>query len=160
MRAVSPRTRARKRRYFSTSGGGTETSGATVLGMKPLRALAGVPLLLLAACTSSGSAECSCPLMVVLVSVPADRIGDVGSVTATGACSNVSPAMGDQYQYYVKEDSVGTCHIVVTFQSGAPEFETDVSLTLTTPDCDCAFAPTSPVVVPELEADGGAAGGR
>jgi hypothetical protein len=96
--------------------------------------------------------------MEVLVSVPADRIGDVRSVTATGACSNVSPAMGDQY--YVKEDSVGTCHIVVTFQSGAPEFETDVSLTLTTPDCDCAFAPTSPVVVPEVEEDGGAGGAQ
>lgn len=127
--------------------------------MKRLRAFAGIPLLMIAAC-SSGSTPmaCRCPSGAFGVSVPADRIDDVGSVTATGACSNASFGSG---MIYVSEKSVGTCHIVVVFKSGAPEFDADVPLTQGTFECEasCSPMPSSPVAVPELN-DAGAAGTR
>jgi hypothetical protein len=63
---------------------------------------------------------------------------------------------------YISEDSVGTCHIGVVFKSGAPEFDADVPLTRGTFECEasCSPTPSSPVVVPELDDDGGAAGAR
>ena len=118
--------------------------------------------LVLAACSSDGNAPmvCHCPAGVFLVSIPADRTSDVESVTATGACSNASPS--GKGGYSVSEDSVGTCHIAVTFQSGAPEFDTDVPLARGTFECEASCAPTtsSPVVVPELDGDGGIGGAQ
>jgi len=118
--------------------------------------------LALAACSSDGNApmECHCPAGIFLVSVPADRMNDVDSVTATGACSHASPSGKDGYS--VSEDGVGTCHIAVTFKSGAPEFDADVQLARGTFECEasCPPVPSSPVVVPELDGDGGIGGAR
>ena len=121
------------------------------------------------ACGSSGDLRgggggeptvCNCPSGVFSISVPADRVNDVESVSATGACSHASSSNGDEY--YLSEDSVGTCHISVTFKSGAPEFEADVPLTRGTYECEavCAPTPSSPVVVPEAGEDAGAPAGR
>jgi len=130
--------------------------------MRRLRAFAGVPLLMIAACSSSEPAMvCHCPNAAFDVTVPADRVNDVKSVAATGACSNAS---FDSGRISISEDSVGTCHIVVVFKSGAPEFDADVPLTRGTFECEasCAPTPSSPVVIPEVvdDGDGGAAGAR
>jgi hypothetical protein len=56
--------------------------------------------------------------------------------------------------------SVGTCHIAVTFKSGAPEYETDVALVQGTDECEavCAPMPTSPVVIPDVDGGSGVDG--
>ena len=93
---------------------------------------------------------CECPQSGFSVSIPADRLDDIESVTATGACSNVSsPKSGP---YFISPDSVGICHISVVFRSGAPEFQADVPLTRGTFECEayCSPSPSFPVIVPEL----------
>jgi len=123
-------------------------------------ALAFVSLSVLAitACSSSSGGgsdgACSCPAAIFLISVPAD----VASLTASGACGSADHIASDQYSVY--ENSVGTCHIAVTFKNGAPEYDTDVSLAHGTVGCEtqCAPTPTAPVVIPDV--DGGGAGGE
>ena len=136
--------------------------GATVQTMRRLHAFAGVAWIMVTACSSSSSGPalvCSCPAGAFEVTVPADRVHDVESVVATGACSNAS---FDSGMISIFEDSVGTCHIVVVFKSGAPEFHADVPLKRGTYECEasCAPTPSSPVVIPEVADDGdGGAGG-
>ena len=104
---------------------------------------------------------CRCPNAAFEVTVPADRVDDVKSVAATGACSNAS---FDSDRISISEDSVGTCHVVVVFKSGAPEFDADVPLARGTFECEasCAPTPSSPVVIPEVAevGDGGAGGAQ
>jgi hypothetical protein len=113
--------------------------------------------LAIAACSSSGSTgECACPAGEFLISVPADRASDVKSVIASGACEFADSAGNGQYS--AASASVGTCHIAVTFKSGAPEYDTDVSIVRGPPSCGCLQGPTTAVVVPDV--DGGGAGGE
>jgi hypothetical protein len=111
-----------------------------------------------AACSSSGSTDtvCACPNATFLISVPADRATDVASITASGACEFADPAGSGQYS--AEATSVGTCHIAVTFKSGAAEYDTDVATVRGPSPCACLQGPTAPVVVPEV--DGGGAGGE
>jgi hypothetical protein len=110
------------------------------------------------ACSSSGGADpvCACPNAAFSISVPADRAADVASVTASGACSRPDLSGGDQTS--VLEDSVGTCHIAVTFKSGAPEYDTDVSIGRGPSPCGCLQGPAAGVVVPDV--DGGEGGAQ
>ena len=150
---------SKQAKYEQSRSGDFATSGATFSPMKLLRAFAGVPLLMVAGCTSSGPAMvCNCPADVFEVTVPADRVDDVKSVAATGACSNAS---FDSGRIFISEDGVGTCHIVVVFKSGAPEFDADVPLMRGAFACEtvCSPTPSSPVVIPEV-ADEGAGGAQ
>jgi hypothetical protein len=123
-----------------------------------LAACACVGWFVISACSSSGSGndiECACPSGEFLVTVPADRASDIQSLRASGACSNASRFGCERYS--VEEDSVGTCHIAVTFRSGAPEFDTDVALARGTFECEavCAPTPVSPVVIPDVDGGSG-----
>lgn len=124
--------------------------------------LGGLSVLALGACASSddSSQDCRCPAGGFFVTVPADRAADVQAVSATGACSNPSElaelksppdAAQPSDEFSVFEDDVGTCHLSVTFKSGAPEFDTDVQLVRGTVGCQasCSPVPSAPVSVPE-----------
>jgi hypothetical protein len=112
-------------------------------------------VLLVTACDSSSSPdlECNCPANVFAIAVPPDRASDIKSVRASGACAE--PVRLSCKEISVLEESVGTCHIAVTFKSGAPEYDTDVTLAHGTFECEtvCFPTPTSPVVIPDV--DGG-----
>jgi len=126
-------------------------------GSSVLMVLIGAALATFTACSNESSFDCRCPSGAFEISVPADRASDVESVTATGACSLASSLGGEQVG--LSEDRVGTCHIAVTFKSGAPEYDTDVTLAQGTYECEavCAPMPTSPVAIPELEGGEGGA---
>lgn len=107
-------------------------------------------LALLASCSGGNNdTVCSCPLSMLVISVPADRASNVKSVTATGACEKASALS-------VGPNGTGTCHIAVTFKSGASEYDTDVAIVPGPSPCECPQVSTSSVAVPEL--DGGEGG--
>jgi hypothetical protein len=115
------------------------------------------------ACSNSDeAAACNCPNDAFGVTVPADRAGDVKSVTATGVCLVSS---FDSSNILIGVSGSGSCHITVTFKSGAPEFDANVQIEPATDACACRQVPSSPVVIPELDgggsiADGGEAGSQ
>jgi hypothetical protein len=76
-------------------------------------------------------------------------------MSASGACSGASPF--SNRGYFVDAEKVGICHIAVTFKSGAPEYDTDVTLARGTYECEavCAPMPTSPVVIPDVDGGSG-----
>jgi hypothetical protein len=122
-------------------------------------AVIGLVLAVLASCSGGNNdTDCRCPANQFRISVPANRASDVQSVTATGACSIEPPG---QVEVDLTATGAGTCHIAVTFKSGAPEYDTDVALVQGTAGCEaaCAPVPTSSVAVPELDGGAGALSG-
>jgi hypothetical protein len=147
---------------FGGGGGAHETRRARSSGAW-LRLLAACGFALqIAACESSSDAvECRCPSFDLSVTVPADRVADIQTISATGpACSSIS-ALGDG-RFSVPVDGAGTCHITIVFRSAAPEFDTDVPFApCSGAPCCASCGPQAPyaVSVPEAEAEGAAAAG-
>jgi hypothetical protein len=111
-----------------------------------------VPLLALGACASE-TVFCDCGEYGVGISVPADRFDDVANVTATGPGCASEVMTPQPHVFWVRGRAVGTCHIEITFRSGAPTFTADAQVEAHQTGCCSGFL-ADPVVVPEL--DGGA----
>jgi hypothetical protein len=90
-----------------------------------------------------------CPVSTFDVDVPKDRVTDTGPVAASGPCQAPSVYPAATYTFIVT--GMGVCHVTVHFQSGAPDFVTDMKITRSPPGC-CGNAPvaeTTVVYVPE-----------
>jgi hypothetical protein len=89
------------------------------------------------------------------VVVPPDRQGDVASVVTTGQCGDAESVAPDGV-FFVRVLGEGTCHVTVTFRSGAPTFQADVPIvTSKTGCCPGELGAQGPVNVPEAPRDAG-----
>jgi hypothetical protein len=103
-------------------------------------------------CTSSADCHHSCPISSFALDVPADRVDDVASVTPTGPCTPESVTGSAPGLYFFSVTGNGVCQIMVSFQSGAPDFVASVSIVPNPGPC-CVGQPTAQetdISVPEL----------
>ena len=83
------------------------------------------------------STDCDCGPTGLTITIPPDRIQDVDRVTTIGACAveadtGTTPAAGT---IHIEASAEGTCHVEITFLSGAPAYATDVAFTYILGDC-------------------------
>jgi len=112
-----------------------------------------MPLLALAACQSTDF--CECGEFGVGIAVPASRQADVDQVTMSGPGCSSEVVVSSPGVYWAQGLGEGTCHVVVTWKSGAAPFMADVAVKLQSVGCCTGFLGDG-VIVPEL--DGGGAG--
>ena len=112
------------------------------------------------ACSSASADQCrhSCPLGYLDVPIPADRLSDLASIVGMGTCdqmfSELSAAAGFPPGHYTTVvHGAGSCHVTVSFLSGAPDFVGDVQTEFGSPCCTTvAYAQPSFLSVPEIGA--------
>ena len=119
-------------------------------------------LFLAVGCSDGAADDCrhSCPVSSFAVDVPADRVGDVASVTPAGPCNSQSVTGSASGVYFFSVFGDGVCQITVSFRSGAPDFVASVDIVPNAGPC-CVGQPTAQkraISVPELASSGGASG--
>lgn len=103
-------------------------------------------------CGEDANCNHSCPISGFAVIVPADRVGDVASVTPTGPCMSYSVAGSQPGVYFFSVTGDGVCQITVSFRSGAADFVASVNIVPNAGPC-CVGQPTAEkgtISVPEL----------
>jgi hypothetical protein len=108
-------------------------------------------------CGSStvGSDDChhSCPISSFAIDVPKSRVSDVAAVTPIGPCAPEQVVGSEAGVYFFRVTGTGVCHLTVSFQSGAPDFVTDVNITPNPGPC-CVGQPTAETILIDVP-DGG-----
>jgi hypothetical protein len=121
--------------------------------MRPLPGIALASLLSLLGCQSD-PVFCDCGEVGLGISIPADRIDDVATVTASGPGCESAVMMPYPRVFWVAGRAAGTCHVEVTFRSGAPTFRADAELVPHSEGC-CNGYIGEGIIVPDLDAGPG-----
>jgi hypothetical protein len=105
----------------------------------------------------------TCPVPFVTVMVPADRLNDVASIVGTAPCDHAAatlPGESPDLFFIPILGGEGTCHLTVSFSSGAPAFAADVKVAFSNPCCPTQSTPQPGVIfVPEIGSVDGGTGG-
>jgi hypothetical protein len=113
------------------------------------------------ACSCGAQCNHGCHVGNLDLLIPADRLSDVESIVGTGTCDQgFSPPRAAGFppgHYTTVVHGAGTCHVAVSFLSGAPDFVGDVQTAFGSPCCtNAAYAQPSFLSVPEIgSVDGG-----